>query len=77
MRVHEIKELALEDFAGHISDTRKQIVELRFQMAARKLDNPGKMAEAKRRLARLLTVQAENLYLNYTPTPKKNPTKTK
>ena len=71
MRVHEIKELAVEDFAGHISDTRKEIVELRFQMAARKLENPGKMAEAKRRLARLLTIQSEKQNKNYKPTPKK------
>ena len=59
MRVHEIRELAKEDFAGQISDTRKEIVELRFQLAARKLENTAKLRAAKKKLARLLTVQSE------------------
>jgi large subunit ribosomal protein L29 len=59
MKTHEIKELAVEDFAGHINDTRKEIVDLRFQLAARKLENPSKLRQAKKHLARLLTIQAE------------------
>lgn len=60
MRVHEIRELAKEDFSTQISDTRKEIVELRFQLAARKLENPAKLRAARKRLARLLTIQSEN-----------------
>jgi large subunit ribosomal protein L29 len=59
MKTHEIKDLAPEDFAAHISDTRKEIVELRFQLAARKLENPAKLRLARRQLARLLTIQTQ------------------
>lgn len=73
MKTHEIKDLALEDFAGHISDTRKEIVELRFQLAARKLENPAKLRLARRKLARLLTIQTQKT----TKTETKTETKTK
>jgi large subunit ribosomal protein L29 len=55
-----MREIAKEDFAAQITDTRKEIVELRFQLAARKLENTAKLRAAKKRLARLLTVQSEN-----------------
>ena len=71
MRLHEIKELATDDLAGHIKDTRKEIVELRFQLAARKLENTAKLRAARKRLAQLLTVQTEKTNPNYKPTPKR------
>lgn len=71
MRVHEMRDLAAEDFAGQIADTRKEIVELRFQLAARKLENPARLRQARKRLARLLTIQSEKANPNLKQTPKK------
>lgn len=39
MRVKEIRELSDEEIAGKITDTRKEIVQLRFELATRKLRN--------------------------------------
>lgn len=59
MRVKEIRELSDEEFANSINDARKEIVELRFQLAMRKLENPSKLRQVRKRLARLITIQAE------------------
>jgi large subunit ribosomal protein L29 len=71
MRVHEIRDLHADDFAAQIADARKQIVELRFQLAARKLENPAKLRAARKHLARLLTIQTEKANPNHKPTPSK------
>lgn len=59
MRVKEIRELSDEEMKGKIADTRKEIVSLRFELATRKLRNTGSIVNAKKRLARLLTIQNE------------------
>jgi large subunit ribosomal protein L29 len=59
MRVQEIRELSAEDLTAKISDTRKQIVEMRFQLAMRKLESTAKLRNGKKDLARLLTIQTE------------------
>lgn len=59
MRTHEIREMSGEDVNTRINDTRREIVELRFQLAARKLESTAKLRQARRRLARLLTIQSE------------------
>ena len=82
MRVHEMRELAPENMNGQILDARKEIVQLRFELAARKLENTGKLREARKRLARLLTIQTEKINPNHKPLAKttgttKTKTKTK
>ena len=59
MKVKEIRELQMEELKARIDETRKQIVELRFQLAVRKLDNPAKLRTARKTLAKLLTIQTE------------------
>jgi len=59
MKVKDIRELPSEELNGKIDDTRKQILEMRFQLATRKLDSPAKLRAAKKILARLLTIQTE------------------
>jgi large subunit ribosomal protein L29 len=60
MRVREIRELSSEELNTKIDDTRKELIELRFQLATRKLESPAKIRLAKQRLARLLTIQTES-----------------
>ena len=59
MKVKEMRELQIEELKARIDETRKQIVELRFQLAVRKLDNPAKLRTARKTLAKLLTIQTE------------------
>jgi len=59
MRVQEIRDLSPEDITARISDTRRELVDLRFQLAARKLENTSKLREARKNLSRLLTIQSQ------------------
>ena len=61
MKVQEIRDLTLEDLRTQISDTRKELVNLRFQHAMRKLESTAKMKSTRRMLARMLTIEAEKL----------------
>ena len=59
MKASEIRELTAEEIKTRLLETNKEIVSLRFQFAARKLENVSKIAQAKRNLSRLLTIQSE------------------
>ena len=78
MKVREIRELNHDDMRSRIEDTRKSIVELRFQLAMRKLESPAKLRQARKQLARLLTIQSEKTDAEIGANPKteaKAPTK--
>ncbi len=59
MKVKEMRDLSTEDITAKVVEARKEIIELRFQLAARKLESPANIRKAKKRLARLLTIQTE------------------
>ncbi|MBU6453105.1 MAG: 50S ribosomal protein L29 [Cyanobacteria bacterium REEB67] len=59
MKVAEIRELTAEELTAQIDETRKNILELRFQHALRKLESPAKMRLARKKLAQLLTIETE------------------
>jgi large subunit ribosomal protein L29 len=59
MKVKEVRDLQPDEIKARIDETRKQIVEMRFQLAVRKLESPAKLRKARKTLARLLTVQTE------------------
>ncbi len=61
MKVREFRELSHEEIRSRIDDTRKQIVEMRFALAVRKLESPAKLRGARKRLAQLLTIQTEKV----------------
>ncbi len=61
MRIHEMRDLSADDLKARIVDTRREIVELRFQLGARKLESPAKLRQARQRLSRLLTIQTEKV----------------
>lgn len=61
MKVKEIRELTLEDLKTRISETRKELVDLRFQHAMRKLENTAKLRTTRRDLSKMLTVEAQML----------------
>jgi large subunit ribosomal protein L29 len=61
MKVKEVRELSHDELVSRIADTRKQIVEMRFALAVRKLESPAKLRNARKSLARLLTIQSEKV----------------
>ena len=61
MRVQEIRDLTLEDLRSQIGEARKELVNLRFQHAMRKLETPHKIKATRRMLSRMLTIEAEKL----------------
>jgi large subunit ribosomal protein L29 len=61
MKVKEVRELGNEDIQAKIAETRKQIVDMRFLHAMRKLESAAKLRTAKKTLARLLTIQTQKV----------------
>ncbi len=61
MKVKEVRELSHDEITSRILDTRKQLVEMRFALAVRKLESPAKLRNARKSLARLLTIQSEKI----------------
>ncbi len=59
MKTKEIRELSADDITMQIAKTRMQIVEHRFQQATAKLTNIAAIRQARKTLARLLTIQTE------------------
>ena len=54
-----IKEMTNEEITQRVTDLREELFNLRFRNSMRQLDNPLKIREGRRELARLLTVLRE------------------
>lgn len=59
MKAKEIRELAKEDIAKRILDSRVELKNLRFAKVAGENKNPLKRRNTKRLIARMLTIQKE------------------
>ena len=55
MKPSEIVELSDADLTGKLKDLRTELFNLRFQLATGQLDNPGRIKNIKRDIARLHT----------------------
>ena len=60
MNIKEIRELTSEELTKKLKEQKEELFNLRFQHAINQLDNPAKIVEAKREIARILTVIREN-----------------
>jgi large subunit ribosomal protein L29 len=56
MRASELQDLSDIELAEHIDTARRELFGLRFQHATGELDNTAGMRQAKREVARALTV---------------------
>jgi large subunit ribosomal protein L29 len=54
-----MKEMTTEELTQRVTDLREELFNLRFRNSMRQLDNPLKIREGRRELARLLTVLRE------------------
>jgi len=59
MKAHELQSMSIEELQEQVSEMRIEIFNLRFRKAAMQLDNPLKIRDSKRSLARALTVIRE------------------
>lgn len=60
MNIKEVRELTSEELQNKLKEQKAALFNLRFQHAINQLDNPTKIAETKREIARILTVIREN-----------------
>ena len=59
MKAKELKNLSVEELAKKLDELKKDLFMLRMQHATNQLDNPLKLAETKRDIARVKTVIRE------------------
>ena len=58
-RVAEFAAMGDEELVHRLSDARKELFNLRFQLATGQLDNPARIGQVRRDIARMLTVLRE------------------
>ena len=59
MKVKEIRELSTEQLETKLTELKRELFNLRFQLAINQLDNPHKITDVKRDIARVMTVLHE------------------
>lgn len=59
VKVKELRDMTDADLRKKLADTKDELFRLRFQSATGQLDNPMKIQEVRRRIARLKTVMRE------------------
>jgi len=59
MKANKIREMSAEDLRKQLMDLKKELFNLRFQNATNQLDNPLKIADVRRDIARVNTILAE------------------
>ena len=63
MKAKELRALSDEDLVKKLTESRKELFDLRFQSATGALENSARLRAAKREIARILTVQFERARL--------------
>ena len=59
MKMKEIRDLSTAELETQILDLKKELFNLRFQHATNQLDNPMRIAEVKKTIAKMKTVVRE------------------
>ncbi len=59
MKAHDLRSMSLEELQEQVRDMRTEVFNLRFRKAAHQLENPLKIRDSKRSLARALTLMRE------------------
>jgi large subunit ribosomal protein L29 len=57
--IADVRKLTDGDITEQINATRRELFDLRFQQATRRLEHPHRFKEARIKLAHLMTVQQE------------------
>ena len=59
MKARELRELSDEELAKKLRDLKEELFNLRFQAATGQLDNPMRIRQVRRDIARVQTIQRE------------------
>ena len=59
MNIKEIREMSSEDLKKSLDDCKVELFDLRFQRATGSIDNPMRIRELRKSIARILTVLKE------------------
>ena len=59
MKVNDIRNMSAADMEQQVSSLKEELFNLRFQLATGQLENPMRIREVKKTIARIKTVQRE------------------
>lgn len=59
MKVNDIRNMSVDEMDAKVSGLKEELFNLRFQLATGQLDNPMRIREVKKTIARIKTVQRE------------------
>ena len=59
MKAIEIRKMSAEELEAKLKELKSELFNLRFQHAINQLDNPHKIADVKKDIARVMTVIGE------------------
>ena len=59
MKASKLRELTDEELSKRANDFKEELFNLRFQLATGQLDNPMRIREVKKNIARIKTIQRE------------------
>ena len=60
MKANEIREMNGEELDQKVASLKEELFGLRFQLATGQLENPMRIKEIKKSIARIKTIQREN-----------------
>ena len=55
----DLRKMSAEELNAKLKDLKEELFNLRFQHAINQLDNPQRMVEVKRNIARVMTILSE------------------
>ncbi|MBD2028029.1 50S ribosomal protein L29, partial [Leptolyngbya sp. FACHB-711] len=58
-KIDEVREMGDQDISDQIASVKKELFQLRFQKATRRLEKPHQFKHLRHRLAQLMTVEHE------------------
>ena len=59
MKASEIRAMSAAELEKKLGELKEELFNLRFQHAINQLDNPQKMVEVKKNIARVMTILSE------------------
>ena len=59
MKAQDIREMTAEELNAKLKELKSELFNLRFEHAINQLDNPHKIADVKKDIARVMTVLCE------------------
>ena len=59
MKAQELRAMTIEELETKLQDLKKELFNLRFQLAVNQLDNPHRITDVKHDIARVMTVIRE------------------